>query len=48
MTAMARINSKAYREVKPEKNSAMTFAEVTFDCMSTNAMSRRALISSWV
>jgi hypothetical protein len=48
MMATIRINNNAYREVKLEKNSATTFAEVTFDCKSLNAMSRRALISSWV
>ena len=46
--ATTRINSNAHREVKLEKNSATTFAEVTFDCMSLNARSRRAFISSWV
>ena len=48
MVATTRINSNAYREVKLEKNSATTFAEVTFDCMSVNARSRRAFISSLV
>lgn len=35
-----------YREVKPEKSSVVTFSEVIFDRISSNARSRRDSISS--
>lgn len=41
-----RIHNDTHREVKREKSSVIKFAEVILDCMSFNARSRRASISS--
>ena len=47
MMAMISLKVGTHREAKLEKSSTATFSEVTFDRISSNARSRRALISSY-
>ena len=45
---MVRVDDGTHLEVKFEKSSVITFAEVTFDRMSLNARCCRVLIQSWM